>query len=133
MTTYLPPVALGADETYYLPRPKRGVDPEVHRLAYHLRVAATRRPYAAPEARLLDGWARWVALTSREVGPGRLTATGPRWAAVLAGVTAAARLCSEDAQAILAPWLVGGVGAAVPAPGVSPHAAAAAAFVGGGA
>lgn len=108
-------------------------DPQVWRLVEALSVAMKRLPYATAEARLLDGVGRWLSLEARGLGAGgpvRLQPHGPRWAAVLALVTASARLCSDEAQALLAPWTTG-VAGAPGAPGVSPHAAAAADFVGG--
>jgi hypothetical protein len=97
-------------------------------LAEALLVARERLPYADAEARLLDGLQRWVALEAKAAGEGRLRAVGARWAAVVGAVSAVARLCSPEAQTLLAPWAVAGAGAPG-APGVSPHAAQAAAFV----
>lgn len=109
------------------PVPK-GADPAVWALAEALLVARERLPYATAEARLLDGLQRWVALEAKAPGEARLRAVGARWAAVVGAVSAVARLCSPEAQALLAPWAAAGAGAPG-APGVSPHAAQAAAFV----
>lgn len=109
------------------PVPK-GVDPAVWALADALLVARERLPYATAEARLLDGLQRWVALEAKAPGEARLRAVGARWAALLAAVGAVARLASDEARALLAPWAEAGAGAPG-APGVSPHAAAAAGFV----
>ena len=87
-------------------------------------------PYATAEARLVDGLARWVRLECTAPASGTpLAPVGARWAAVLAAVSAVARLVSPATAALLAPWAAGAgpVGAA----GVSPHAAAAAGFSGG--
>lgn len=111
----------------------RGVHPDVWRLSETLLAARRRLPYASGEARLIDGVQRFIQLDARVPVDGvSLTPTGPRWAAVLALVSAVAPLVSDDSRRMLAPW----VGAAASAPGapaqsavgVSPHAGAAAAF-----
>lgn len=105
-------------------RAPRGVHPEPWRLAETLLAARSRLPYATAEARLLDGLQRWVALESKAPADGHaLAPVGPRWALVLAAVTATARLCSAETQTMLAPWTGGG--ATAPTAGVSPHAAVA--------
>lgn len=102
-------------------RAPRGVHPEPWRLSETLLAARSRLPYATAEARLLDGLQRWLALECRvPVGGVSLAPSGPRWAHVLAAVTAVARLCSDDTQRLLAPWVT--PGPAAPVAGVSPHA-----------
>lgn len=112
----------------------RYVDPEVWALIVVLRQARDRLPFAAAEARLVDGVHRFVR-TEAVAGSGStedavfLRAEGPRWAAVLSLVTAVARVCSEPTRRLLAPWCPGGVAPSpAPAPGVSPHRSAAAGF-----
>lgn len=123
-----PPATVGLRGMRKAPR---GVHPEVWRLSETLLAARGRLPYASAEARLLDGVQRFVALECRAPVDGvSLTPTGPRWGAVLQLVRAAAALASDDSRGMLAPWV--GVAPGVPgqgAVGVSPHAAAAAAFV----
>lgn len=114
-------------------RVPRGVHPETWRLAEALLLAVQRLPYATAEARLLDGVQRFVRLEARAPVDGvSLTPTGPRWAAVLRVVAAVAPLVSEDSRRLLAPWVAPGTPGVVGqgAVGVSPHAAAAAAFGG---
>lgn len=112
------------------PRVPRGVHPEVWRLALALLAARERLPYAAAEARLLDGLQRWVRLECTSPAGGvALAPVGPRWAAVLAAVSAVARLCSPESAGLLAPWA--GSAPTAPVAGVSPHRAAGAGFLGG--
>lgn len=103
--------------------PPRGVDTGAWALRCALREAVSRLPYAAAEARLLDGLERWVRAALR--GPGQaapgataLVSAGPAWAAVLHAVAAVAALASDDTRGLLAPWL-----ALVPAPPRSPGVA----------
>ncbi len=104
--------------------------PQVWALHLALLEARERLPYATAEARLLDGLDRWVRLesTSPSNGAPALAPVGPRWAACLAAVAAVARLVSPESAGLLAPWAALGAGLAPGAPGVSPHAADAAAF-----
>jgi hypothetical protein len=109
----------------------RHVDPQVWALVTALVQARESLPYESSEARLLDGVARWVRTAATgTTGPDGvvLRPEGPVWAAVLALVGSAARLCGEGSRRLLEPWAGLSPAGAPPGAGVSPARAAAAGF-----